>query len=319
MNRRTLLVGAAAAAGAGLSWQPLRATAATSLERGLRGLHGLVDGRPDQGGGCTGPRYRDARPRARIGRARRADRAGAASRSTFFVPVTPRPMNTVLKAGKATVGTPIARTEMVIAYASKGQFAQQFADAVAGKPGAMPWWQILQQPGLRFGRTDPVADPQGRNIIFTIQLAEDVLQAAGPRAEDPRREHQHGADILGADRPGALAERRTRRGVRISRATRSVQHPVRPLPDEINLGDQAMSDNYAKTSLQLSDKTYKPEPLVYYAAAIAGSAHPDQAAASSIGSPRVRSRSSAKTITTRRPAHLPFAPDSGAESESAFP
>jgi molybdate/tungstate transport system substrate-binding protein len=188
-------------------------------------------------------------------------------------------MNTVLRAAKASVGVPIARTEMVIAYAAKGQYAQQFADAVAGKPGATPWWQILQQPGLRFGRTDPVADPQGRNIIFTLQLAETYYRQPGLAQK-----------ILGGTINTAqifsepTVQARLQSGELDAASAYRVQPgpfniPYVSLPDEINLGDQEMSDRYAQTSLQVGDKTYKPEPLVYYAAALTGSAHPDQAAA----------------------------------------
>jgi molybdate/tungstate transport system substrate-binding protein len=278
MNRRTLLAGAAAAAGAGLTWPALRASAATSLDVAYAGSMGSL---------MEGPIKAAASQALGIemhGRALGSDAlaaliVGGSVPVDVFVPVTPRPMNTVLKAGKASVGTPIARTEMVIAYASKGQFAQQFADAVAGKPGAMPWWKILQQPGLRFGRTDPVADPQGRNIIFTLQLAETYYKQPGLAQK-----------VLGANINTAqifsepTVQARLQSGELDAASAYRVQPgpfniPYVSLPDEINLGDQAMSDGYAKTSLVLGDKTYKPEPLVYYAAAIAGSAHPDQAAA----------------------------------------
>ena len=226
MNRRTLLAGAAAAAGAGLWRPPLRATAATPLDVAYAGSMGSM---------MEGPIKEAAAQALGIemhGRALGSDAlaaliVGGSVPVDVFMPVTPRPMNAVLKAGKATIGIPIARTEMVIAYAPKGQFAQQFADAVAGKPGAMPWWQILEQPGLRFGRTDPVADPQGRNIIFTLQLAEAYYKQPGLATEDPRREHQHGADLLRTDRPGASAERRTRCGVGLPHAAGTVQDPVR--------------------------------------------------------------------------------------------
>src|SRR5215831_10483881 len=46
-----------------------------------------------------------------------------------FISVTPGPMTTVLKAGKARTGVPIARTEMVIAYSPKSKYAQQFGAA----------------------------------------------------------------------------------------------------------------------------------------------------------------------------------------------
>ncbi len=96
---------------------------------------------------------------------------GGSIRPDVFIPVTPDPMLTVLQAGKAKSAEPIAHTEMVIAYSPKSRFAPQFDAAAKGKT---EWWKVLQQPGLRFGRTDPVADPQGRNIIFTMMLAAEM-------------------------------------------------------------------------------------------------------------------------------------------------
>src|SRR5438132_347735 len=48
-------------------------------------------------------------------------------RPDVFISVTPGPMRTVLKAGRAERVIPIARTEMVIAYSLKSQFAPDFA------------------------------------------------------------------------------------------------------------------------------------------------------------------------------------------------
>src|SRR5260221_14337485 len=80
-------------------------------------------------------------------------------RPDMFISVTPGPMRTVLKAGKAESAVPIARTEMVIAYSPKSQYAAALSKS--GDPGATPWWQILETPGFRFGRTDPNTNPQG--------------------------------------------------------------------------------------------------------------------------------------------------------------
>jgi molybdate/tungstate transport system substrate-binding protein len=95
--------------------------------------------------------------------------AAGSIRPDVFISVTPGPMRSVLKAGKAERAIPIAHTAMVIAYSPKSQYAPLFAKA--DDPDAKPWWQILKTPGLRFGRTDPNADPQGLNIIFMVQLA----------------------------------------------------------------------------------------------------------------------------------------------------
>ena len=57
-------------------------------------------------------------------------------RPDAFISVTPEPMRIVLKARKTQGALPIARTEMVIAYSPKSQFA--VALAKAGTSGAQP-------------------------------------------------------------------------------------------------------------------------------------------------------------------------------------
>jgi molybdate/tungstate transport system substrate-binding protein len=93
---------------------------------------------------------------------------GGSIRPDVFLAITPGPMLSVLHSGKAEIAQPFARTEMVIAYSPKSRFASKLDAAAAGKA---KWWEILQEPGFRFGRSDPATDPQGRNIIFTMMLA----------------------------------------------------------------------------------------------------------------------------------------------------
>jgi molybdate/tungstate transport system substrate-binding protein len=166
---------------------------------------------------------------------------------------------------------------MVIAYAPNGRFAAQFA--AAGKRGAMPWWEVLEQPGLRFGRTDPVGDPQGRNIIFTLQLAARLYH----RPELVER-------VLGDPRNPAQIfsepsiEARLQSGELDAAAAYRVQPgpfglPYATLSPEVDLSDDRRRAEYATASLTLDGKTYRPEPLVYYAAVLDDAPHPAQAAA----------------------------------------
>jgi len=194
-----------------------------------------------------------------------------------FVPVTAGPMTAVLKAGKAQHAVPIARTEMVIAYSPKSSFAAAFADA--GKPGAMPWYEILQQPGLRFGRTDPNTDPQGRNIVFTMQLAQTYYKQPG-LAQKILGDTINPAQIFAEP----TVEARLQSGELDAASAYRIQPgpfglPFIALPDEINLGNESMHAAYAAATLTLNGKTYHPQALVYYAAAITGAPHADQAAA----------------------------------------
>ena len=61
-----------------------------------------------------------------------------------------------------------ASTSMVIGYSPISQFVDQFHAAAAG---TIPWYQVLQQPGVRLGRTDPTLDPKGVYAILVMQLA----------------------------------------------------------------------------------------------------------------------------------------------------
>ena len=188
-----------------------------------------------------------------------------------FISVTPNPMKTVLGAGLALVAVPIAHTEMVIAYCPNSRFASKFQ--AAGGSNTEPWWKILQEPGLRFGRTDPVTDPQGRNIIF-------VMQRAARLYNQPDLVQR----ILGADiNPAQIftepsVQARLQSGQLDAASAYKIQPapfhlPYVTLPPEINLGSAAASA-YAGASLTINGKTYHPEPLVYYAAALKNAAHP---------------------------------------------
>jgi molybdate/tungstate transport system substrate-binding protein len=188
-----------------------------------------------------------------------------------FVPVTPGPMETVIKGGKAARGVPIARTEMVIAYSPKSAFAEAFK--------TKPWYEVLMMPGVRFGRTDPATDPQGRNIIFTMQLAQMYYKVPGLAKR-----------ILGDDgNPSQIfseptVEARLQSGELDAASAYRIQPgpfhlPYVSLPDDINLGNESMHAAYQAAGVTLAGKTYHPQALVYYAAAIAGSPHAEKAAA----------------------------------------
>src|ERR1700730_2564142 len=186
-------------------------------------------------------------------------------RPDVFISVTPGPMRTVLKAGKAARAIPSARTEMVIAYSPKSQYAAALSKS--GDPGARPWWQILEIPGFRFGRTDPNTDPQGLNIIFTMQLAgifyhqPDLAdKTLGPQI-NPQQIFQE-PEVMARLQAGQLDASSAYRT-----QPDSFGLPFVTLPKEINLGDAAMESAYKKATVTLNGKTLHPAPLIFYAAA----------------------------------------------------
>jgi len=187
-------------------------------------------------------------------------------RPDVFIAVTPGPMRIVLKAGKADRAIPVARTAMVIAYSPRSRFAPLFAHA--DRPDAKPWWQILEMPGLRFGRTDPNTDPQGLNIIFTMQLAatyykqpELATRILGPQI-NPEQIFQE-PEVMARLQAGQLDASSA-----YKTQPTAMGLPFLPLPDAINLGDAAMEPQYKIAEVTLNGKSLHPAPLVLYAAVL---------------------------------------------------
>jgi molybdate/tungstate transport system substrate-binding protein len=191
--------------------------------------------------------------------------AGGSIRPDVFMPVTPGPMMTVLRAGKTDTAQPIAHTEMVIAYSPKSRFASKLEAAGKGKGN---WWEVLQEPGLRFGRTDPVGDPQGRNIIFTMMIAAKVYKQPdlvekilGPTINEKQifTEPTVQARLQSGELDAASA-------YKIQPGPFNL--PYINLPKEINLSGQNVRGEHPDVTLNVGGKTYNPEPLIYYAAVL---------------------------------------------------
>jgi molybdate/tungstate transport system substrate-binding protein len=193
-----------------------------------------------------------------------------------FISVTPGPMRIVLKAGKAREAIPIGRTQMVIAYSPSSAYRRALANS--GRPGAEPWWRILENRGFRFGRTDPLTDPQGANIVFVMRLAADYYH----RPDLPDRvlgtliypsqiflEPQVMARLQSGQLDAASAYKIQPRALGL---------PFIELPSQINLGDAAMETLYRRATVTLNGRTIHPEPLVFYAAVLTDAPHPELAA-----------------------------------------
>ena len=201
---------------------------------------------------------------------------GGSIRPDVFISITPSPMLAVLRAGKAAVAQPVAHTELVIAYSPKSRFAARLQAAADGKAR---WWDMLQEPSLRFGRTDPVTDPQGRNIIFTMMLAAKIYQQPGlvEKILGPAINQQQifteptvQARLQSGELDAASAYK-TQPG--------PFNLPYIALPREINLSGQDVHADHPEISLTVNGKTYQPEPLIFYAAALGDAPNKQGAAA----------------------------------------
>ncbi|MBZ5532807.1 MAG: extracellular solute-binding protein [Acidobacteriia bacterium] len=201
---------------------------------------------------------------------------GGSIRPDVFIPITPGPALTVLRAGKADSAQAIAYTEMVIAYSPKSRFASRFEAAANGKEDL---WKILREPGLRFGRTDPVTDPQGRNIIFTMMLAAKAYNQSD-LVEKVLGSTLNEKQIF--TEPTVMA--RLQSGELDAASAYKIQPgpfhlPYIALPKDVNLSRQNVQADHPDVSLSVGGKSYSPEPLIYYAAVLKDAANPQGAAA----------------------------------------
>jgi len=232
----------------------------------LRRFDGFDDGRRNSSGDREGSRSRAAGTRVGLHWARNLIVAGSI-RPDVFISVTPGPMRIGAEGGQGSKrnshcahrnGDRIQPKKPI----RSGRWAK------AGAPGAKLWWQILETPGFRFGRTDPNTDPQGLNIIFMMQLAaryyhqpdlaEKIL---GPQI-NPQQIFQE-PQVMARLQAGQLDASSAYKN-----AARSAWVAVLSLPPEINLGSASMEKEYQQASVKLNGKAHQPSPLVFYAAVL---------------------------------------------------
>jgi molybdate/tungstate transport system substrate-binding protein len=195
-----------------------------------------------------------------------------------FVSVSPAPIKLVEAAKLTADAVPVASTEMVLAYSPKSKFAAALADQGSN------WTDILGQPNLRFGRTDPHTDPQGQYVLYTLQLAALYYNKPGLEAQiagTDANSHQIFAEpsLLARLQDGEIDAT-----IGYKSAVISQKLPYVTLPPEINFSDPSKAKTwYSKASLTLTakgvTKTLHPGALVFYAAALANAPNPQAAAA----------------------------------------
>jgi molybdate/tungstate transport system substrate-binding protein len=65
-----------------------------------------------------------------------------------------------------------AGTSMVVAYNPHSKYASQFKAIASGKQPLKDLFTLMETPGFKLGRTDPNIDPQGRDFVEMLELAQ---------------------------------------------------------------------------------------------------------------------------------------------------
>ncbi len=157
---------------------------------------------------------------------------------------------------------PFIRTSIVIGYNPKSKFA---ADLQAAANGTKPWYQVLEEPGFRLGRTDPALDPKGVRTIIVMELAEqyynqpNLVQKILGSAENTSQIFPE-EDLVARLGTGQLDA-----GFFYLNEVKEANLPYISLPVQINLGDPSYNSTYVKASYTdpKSGQTTKGSATVY--------------------------------------------------------
>jgi molybdate/tungstate transport system substrate-binding protein len=149
-----------------------------------------------------------------------------------------------------------AGTSMVVAYNPNSKYASEFNAIKSGSKPLKDLFTLMEQPGFKLGRTDPNIDPQGRDFVEMLELAQSYYHLPKDTV----------TKILGgaagsSTSPEIFAESSldsTLQSGQLDASSAFITQAIElhldyiPLPTAINLGDFALKDQYAKATVTIT-------------------------------------------------------------------
>jgi molybdate/tungstate transport system substrate-binding protein len=166
----------------------------------------------------------------------------------------------LLRPAGADWNVTFASNAIVLMYGPKSKYKDEV--------NTKNWTKVMMRPDVRWGHSEPDADPCGYRSLLVLQLAEKYYGDKGlyERAmKDPQRAvRQKAIELVAMVESGAMDYAFEYKSV-------AVQHKLNyvELPKEINLMDPSNAKDYATVSVELAGKepgkkmTVKGEPIVY--------------------------------------------------------
>ncbi|MGH3168541.1 MAG: substrate-binding domain-containing protein [Trebonia sp.] len=160
-----------------------------------------------------------------------------------------------------------ASTSVVVAYNPKSKYAPRFKAIADGRKPVKDLFTLLETRGLRLGRTDPGTDPQARDFIMMLELAQSRYRL--PRGTVARilGTSDYASPDSGQIYAGSALEATLQAGqldAASAFASQAVQMRLDyiKLPAAISLGRPADAAQYRKASITVGGKIYRGSPLV---------------------------------------------------------
>jgi molybdate/tungstate transport system substrate-binding protein len=92
-----------------------------------------------------------------------------------FMSVGKKNIKRLWPVGRSKFVIQLATDPLVVAYDPQSKFAPEFNAIADHKASFASLFSLLSSPGIRVGRTDPNADPQGVYFILMMELAQSTL------------------------------------------------------------------------------------------------------------------------------------------------
>jgi molybdate/tungstate transport system substrate-binding protein len=149
-----------------------------------------------------------------------------------------------------------AGTSIVVAYNPNSKYASQFKAFADGSKPLQGLFTLMETPGFKLGRTDPAIDPQGRDFIYMLELAQSNYRLPADTV----------TKILGgptgsSTSPQIYAESAldsTLQSGQLDASSAFITQAIElhldyiPLPAAINLGDASMATQYHNAAVTIT-------------------------------------------------------------------
>lgn len=147
----------------------------------------------------------------------------------------------------------------------------------AARINASNWFQVLAEPGVEIGRSNPDTDPSGYQTLQMLQLAEKHYHQPGLAQKilknaPAKNIRDTETELIGALELGQIDY------LAIYRSD-AMQHHFKylQLPPEINLSDASLANQYATVSVHTRNGDLQGRPIIYAATIPINAPHPKQA------------------------------------------
>ena len=154
-----------------------------------------------------------------------------------------------------------AGTSIVLAYNPNSKYASQFKAIADGSKPLTDLFTLMETPGFKLGRTDPAIDPQGRDFIYMLELAQNYYHLpsdtvtkilGGPAGSSTSSQIYAESSLDSTLQSGQL-------DASSAFITQAIELHLDyiPLPSAINLGDTALATQYAKATVTITSNGQK--------------------------------------------------------------